>query len=342
MDVWPMLTREVILLKLEGESDFRKLYENVREMVRARPDPTREQRVSAHQFVGVRMIRRVAFVTADEYKLKIGGSLGEPGYPALVSLAGYDRTVREGCILEIADLPDNILFEEVEIFSESGRMFEIELLNASMTFRREQPAERFQQSVDAMVGKRVNSMRGGVGTGLQASVLIQQHAARQAQLSLANAAATDGQQHSVEQASHTTLLDDGFNDIGAKRPGPVAKAGPARAQKRFKAGSFSGGAAPGTPSAPACRRGGGGGGGGGIPVDLGSILGDPGTLAGTSIPGTPAFAASSPPAAPGSPLLGGCAASASGVTVSIHGNNVYPVQVMSGVKLGRTINGVLL
>ena len=91
--------------------------------------------------------------------------------------------------MELDVLPSNVRHEIVEMYSETGRSHSVQLLGPDNQLRKEQAAERFEQTLNAMVGKRVAGMAGAAGSGLRAQKLIADLAAKQAQIELANQAA---------------------------------------------------------------------------------------------------------------------------------------------------------
>ena len=127
-------------------------------------------------------------------------------------MLGYDRVLKEGVVMELDDLTFNVFHEIVEMYCEAGRSHSVQLLVLENQLRKEQAAEKFEQTVIAMVAKRVAGMAGAAGSGLGAQKFVVDFAAKQAEIELANQAAQNqnlGEQWGVHRTSHTSLNDDG-------------------------------------------------------------------------------------------------------------------------------------
>ena len=242
----PLMAVQEVVDKLNIDKSVSKTFFLLRDNVVEKELVTvRVESVNAKQGVYVCVIRRVAFVLTDDHKVKIGGTPGENGAPPLVDMPGYDRVVKEGVVMELHDLPSNVRHEIVEMYSEAGRSHSVQLLGPANRLRKEQAAERFEQTVNAMVGKRVAGMAGAAGSGLRAQKLIADFAAKQAQIELANQAAQNqnmGEQWGVQRTSHSSLNDDDHLDIGVKGKRAADKASKhqaARDKKKHK-GLFAG------------------------------------------------------------------------------------------------------
>ena len=162
-EIWPLSPKEEVVLRIQWEPQFHHLFWHCRAGVGKcyQVLTTNAEYVRSHTQVGLRIVRRLAFVHA--FQVKVGNEPGTASCSAkMVQLPGYNREPTSGVLLEKKGLPDDVEYEEVEAFSTVLRRHGQDLL--SQVFRPGQGRDRFQCSVNAMVGKRAMALRGRPGT----------------------------------------------------------------------------------------------------------------------------------------------------------------------------------
>ena len=142
--------------RIADEVEFKTEFWNVRRGVEAAAVVARREVISTTNITGMRISRKMAFIHREEWA-RLGG--GEPGSSScsaqVVQMPTYEGGsvgVIEGTVCELSALPEGAAHEVIELFMQSGRIHDVELLSPAMTFRRGQPGERFQVAVNNMLG----------------------------------------------------------------------------------------------------------------------------------------------------------------------------------------------
>ena len=240
-EAYPLLTLDELLEQLK-EPAFKKEFMLVRAGVEAANlIALRKEECSTESMIGLRMVRRVAFIHSAEFARIGAGELGTPHCTApvlqLPSYCGTPGQLVEGTICELSEVPDGCFHEEVEAFMSTGRKHRVELLGPERTFRKGQVAERFQQSAIAMISKRPQSLKGAPGTAPRIAKYIKEYQdwCREQELQNKQTEQNQGVTAPLIISSHSFAEDDDGLAAGmgvlrgknAKRGVPVAT--PARA-----------------------------------------------------------------------------------------------------------------
>ena len=143
--------------------------------------------VEGNSWTGFEMSRKMAFVHELEYNAKVGSVLGSPECTAeRIMMPGYNRNAASvpGTLLEFDELPPNVKYEKIRVFSGTDRRLRSEYLNPQNTFRTGQPQDRFRYAVD----KFKIPFSGAPGTGKSFKALKDEAEKVQAELELKNEA----------------------------------------------------------------------------------------------------------------------------------------------------------
>ena len=224
-EAFPSMFQAEVIVQYNESEEFRLEYALVRRGVEAAGGASgvRPETVTTLNILGMRLARKMAWVHKDEFARCGGGELGSPGCSAQVlQMPTYEGGVVGqviGTVVEMHDLPPDCRYETVELFLQSGREHNIELLGPSTTFRKARPAERYLAFVNNMISKRPAIMRGVPGSGPCLSKFIAEHAKAQAELKMMNEAAEQncGVVSQVKVNSHSAMNDDD----GTVTSGPV-------------------------------------------------------------------------------------------------------------------------
>ena len=182
----------------------------------------RPEYVRSTTTVGRRIVRKLAFVTETEFKRVFKIELGTPGLNAkrVDGMPTYEGGEGEpGTLLEIKNLPPDLNFEVVELYSQNVREHFVELLGPTLTFRSAQPLERFSLAVDTLCGSRPQLMRGAPGEAHDFLRLKKEAKTINKALLTENVVATQNQGIGREMVatSSTTLADVGDGIVIGKR-----------------------------------------------------------------------------------------------------------------------------
>ena len=138
IECFPLLSKDEVVQKVAEDPEFKADWHKVRAGVVAASKKAlaKQMFVESLSYTGYEMSRKMAFAHEGEYNQKVGIQLGSPGCTAeRITLFGYGRNKvpAPGALLEFAELPPNVLFEKVKVFSGSNRGIRTELLNPANT-----------------------------------------------------------------------------------------------------------------------------------------------------------------------------------------------------------------
>ena len=242
MEIWPMLTKDEVVQKVVEDPEFKADWQKVRAGVAAAEKKAflKQQFVESRAWTGYEISRKMAFVHEGEFNTKVGVQLGGPGCTAeRITLHGYGRNKVPvvGAVLEFNELPSNVQFEKVKVFSGADRVTRAELLNPGNTFRVGQAQDRFRFAVD----KFKMPFSGLPGTGKEFKTLKDEADRAQAQLHLQNQAEVNnaGVARSVITQCSSMLAEDddaagegvavSAGKKGGRASGPAVRGAAARA-----------------------------------------------------------------------------------------------------------------
>ena len=166
MEVYPLLSKDEFVLSVKQDPQFKDGWNKVRGGVVAVEKKAfmKLNFVEGNSWTGFEMSRTMAFVHELEYNAKVGSVLGSPECTAeRIMMPGYNRNAASvpGTLLEFDELPPNVKYEKIRVFSGTDRRLRSEYLNPQNTFRTGQPQDRFRYAVD----KFKDSFLWGAGHG---------------------------------------------------------------------------------------------------------------------------------------------------------------------------------
>ena len=279
MEVYPLLSKEEFVLSVKQDPQFKDGWQQVcgGAVAAEKKAFLKLHFVEGNSWTGFEMSRKMAFVHELEYNAKVGCVLGGPECTAeRIMLPGYSRNAASvpGTLMEFEDLPPNVKFEKVWVFSGTDRRLRSQHLNPQNTFRPGQPRDRFRYAAD----KFKIPFSGAPGTGKSFKALKDEAEKVQAELELKNEAemrnAGAALRGVISHPASTLANEDEDAAIeGVGTPG-------ARRGRGGGGGARRGGPGPGVRAAPGTPR----------PVSL-SV---PSVVATFAAPGTPGLGGKKP------------------------------------------------
>ena len=186
MDAFPLMTVDAILAKSRVNVQFQVEVECARNGCRGAilEMRKRKERVIRNEHEGVRIVRKVAFVTTEEFKLIYKKEPGSPGCSApLVSFPSYSLSSGnwDGTFMELQDcIKHGINHLEVELYATVERHYQGKLLRPCGVVRAGQGEDVFKALCMGESGERHQLLQGVPGICARHEVLeaekdVEQH-----------------------------------------------------------------------------------------------------------------------------------------------------------------------